>query len=143
MRVAYLGLALAALVTPVVAGAAPAHEETARIQRELTDPIWADRLTDAMLAMSRALMNMPVGEVEAAVEGRQPTAADKRRTVQSETGLSEQQLRGQIEDSRASMRAGMEAVAAALPAIMKGVSDARRELEKASANVPRPDYPKR
>jgi phage-related tail protein len=143
MRVAYLGLALAALVTPVVAGAAPAHEETARIQRELTDPIWADRLTDAMLAMSRALMNMPVGEVEAAVEGRQPTAADKRRTVQSETGLSEQQLRGQIEDSRASMRAGMEAVAAALPAIMKGVSDARRELEKANANVPRPDYPKR
>jgi phage-related tail protein len=143
MRVAYLGLALAALVTPAVADAAPAHEETARIQRELTDPIWADRLTDAMLAMSRALMNMPVGEVEAAVEGRQPTAADKRRTVQSETGLSEQQLRGQIEDSRASMRAGMEAVAAALPAIMKGVSDARRELEKASANVPRPDYPKR
>ncbi len=143
MRVAHFALPLAALVTPTVAEAAPAPEETARIQRELTDPKWADRLTDAMLAMSKALMNMPVGEVEAAVQGRQPTEADKQRTVQSETGMSEQQLRRQIEDSRPAMEAGMKAMAAALPAIMKGFSDAQRELEKASANVPRPDYPKR
>jgi hypothetical protein len=143
MRVALLALPLAALVTPAVAAAAPAPQETAQIQRELTDPKWADRLTDAMLAMSKAFMNMPVGEVEAAVQGRQPTAEDKRRTVQSETGMSEQQLRRKIEDSRPAMEAGMKAMAAALPAIMKGFSDAQRELEKASANVPRPDYPKR
>ena len=143
MRVAHFALPLAALVTPTVAEAAPAPEETAQIQRQLTDPKWADRLTDAMLAMSKALMNMPVGEVEAAVQGRQPTVADKRRTVESETSMSEQQLRRQIEDSRPAMEAGMKAMAAALPAIMKGFSDAQRELEKASANVPRPDYPKR
>ena len=143
MRVAHFALPLAALVTPTVAAAAPAPEETAEIQRQLTDPKWADRLTDAMLAMSKALMNMPVGEVEAAVQGRQPTGADKRRTIESETGMSEQQLRRQIEDSRPAMEAGMKAMAAALPAIMKGFSDAQRELEKASANVPRPDYPKR
>ena len=143
MRVAHFALPLAALVTPTVAAAAPAPEETAQIQRQLTDPKWADRLTDAMLAMSKALMNMPVGEVEAAVQGRQPTVADKRRTIESETGMSEQQLRRQIEDSRPAMEAGMKAMAAALPAIMKGFSDAQRELEKASANVPRPDYPKR
>jgi len=143
MRVAHFALPLAALVTPTVAAAAPATEETAEIQRQLTDPKWADRLTDAMLAMSKALMNMPVGEVEAAVQGRQPTVADKRRTIESETGMSEQQLRRQIEDSRPAMEAGMKAMAAALPAIMKGFSDAQRELEKASANVPRPDYPKR
>jgi len=143
MRVAHFALPLAALVTPTVAAAAPAPEETAEIQRQLTDPKWADRLTDAMLAMSKALMTMPVGEVEAAVQGRQPTVADKRRTVESETGMSEQQLRRQIEDSRPAMEAGMKAMAAALPAIMKGFSDAQRELEKASANVPRPDYPKR
>jgi hypothetical protein len=143
MRVAHFALPLAALVTPAVAAPAPAPEETAQIQRELTDPKWADRLTDAMLAMSKAFMNLPVGEVEAAVQGRQPTAADKRRTVQSETGMTEQQLRRQIEDSRPAMEAGIKAMAAALPAIMKGFSDAQRELEKASANVPRPDYPKR
>lgn len=143
MRVAHFALPLAALVTPTVAAAAPPPEETAEIQRQLTDPKWADRLTDAMLAMSKALMNMPVGEVEAAVQGRQPTVADKRRTVESETGMSEQQLRRQIEGSRPAMEAGMKAMAAALPAIMKGFSDAQRELEKASANVPRPDYPKR
>jgi hypothetical protein len=143
MRVAHFALPLAALMTSAVARAAPAPEETAQVQRVLTDPKWADRLTDAMLAMSRAFMNIPVGEVEAAVQGRQPTVADKRRTVQSETGLSEQQLRRQIEDSRPAMEASMKAMAAALPAIMKGFSDAQRELERASANVPRPDYPKR
>jgi hypothetical protein len=143
MRVAHFALPLAALVTPTVAAAAPTPEETAQIQRQLTDPKWADRLTDTMLAMSKALMSMPVGEVEAAVQGRQPTVADKRRTVESETGMSEQQLRRQIEDSRPAMEAGMKAMAAALPAIMKGFSDAQRELEKAGANIPRPDYPKR
>jgi len=41
------------------------------------------------------------------------------------------------------MQAGMRAMAAALPAIMKGMSEAQREIERATANMPRPDYPKR
>ena len=39
--------------------------------------------------MSKAFLNLPVGEVEAAVEGRPVTSADKRRTVRSETKMSE------------------------------------------------------
>lgn len=144
MRAAFIALPLAVLVTPAIATAAPAPDaETAQIQHVLNDPKWADRLTDAMVAMSKAFMNMPVGEVEAAIQGRQPTAADRRRTVQSETGMTEQDLQRKIESSRPQMQAGMKAMAAALPAIMKGFSEAQRELEKAAANVPRPDYPKR
>ena len=36
----------------------------------------------------------------------------------------------------------MKALAAALPAMMKGLSEAGRELEKATANLPSPNYPK-
>jgi hypothetical protein len=41
------------------------------------------------------------------------------------------------------MQAGMKALAAALPAMMEGLSKAQDELDRAAANVPRPDYPKR
>ncbi|WP_395622624.1 hypothetical protein [Sphingomonas daechungensis] len=142
MRAVLVVLPLALLATPALA-APPADHDVSKIQRELADPKWADRLTDTMIAVSRAFLNMPVGEVEAAVQGRQPTAADKRRTMQSETGMSEQQLQQKIEDTRPKIEAGMRAMAAALPAIVKGFSDAQREIERASANVPRPDYPRR
>ena len=104
---------------------------------------WADRLTDTMVAMSRAFLNMPVGEVEAAIEGRVPTASDRRKTLRNETGMTERDVRQQIESTRPAMQAGMRAVQAALPSIMKGLTDAKQELDRASANIPRPDYPRR
>ena len=143
MRLALIALPLAVMASPALAQAAPPPPETIQLPPELSDPKWADRLTDAMAAMSKVFLELPVGEVEAAIEGRQPTAADKRRTVRSETKMSEREIRQQIEETRPAMKAGMKALAAALPAMMKGMSDAQREIERAMANVPRPDYPRR
>ena len=145
MRLALIALPLAVLTSPAVAQAArpPAAPETIQLPPELTDPKWADRLTDAMAAMSKVFLELPVGEVEAAIEGRKPTAADKRRTIRTETRMSEREIRQQIEETRPAMKAGMKALAAALPAMMRGMSDAQREFERAMANVPRPDYPRR
>ena len=141
MRTALVAVSLIALASPAMAqtdAPPPAH-----LPSEITDMRWADRLSDTMVAMSKAFLNLPVGEVEAAVEGRQPTAADKRRTLRNETGMSERDVREQIDAARPAMQAGMKAFAAALPAMMKGLSDAQREMERATANLPRPDYPKR
>ncbi len=145
MRLALIALPLLVAASRALAQAAPPAPlpETIQLPPELTDPKWADRLTDAVAAMSKAFLDMPVGEVEAAIEGRQPTAADKRRTVRSETRMSEREIGQQIEESRPAMQAGMKAVAAALPAMMRGMSEAQREIERAMANVPRPDYPRR
>ena len=145
MRLALIALPLAVMASPALAQAAlpPAAPETIQLPPELTDPRWADRLTDAMAAMSKVFLELPVGEVEAAIEGRQPSAADKRRTVRTETKMSEREIRQQIEETRPAMKAGMKALAAALPAMMKGMSDAQREFERAMANVPRPDYARR
>ena len=143
MRATFLALPLAALAAPAFAQTAAPPPPQVQLPPELTDMRWADRLTDAMAAMSKVFLELPVGEVEAAVEGRQPTAADKRRTLRNETGMSERELRQQIEATRPAMQAGMKALAAALPAMMKGLSDAQREMERATANIPRPDYPKR
>ena len=50
-----------------------------QIPPELSDPAMADKLGRMLGALTRALMDMPVGEVEAAIEGRAPTAADRAR----------------------------------------------------------------
>ena len=143
MRAAFLAVSLVVLASPAMAQTAAPPPETVRLPPELTDMRWADRLSDTMVAMSKAFLNLPVGEVEAAVEGRQPTASDKRRTLRNETGMSERDVRDQIDAARPAMQAGMKAFAAAIPAMMKGLSDAQREMERATANLPRPDYPKR
>jgi hypothetical protein len=151
MRRAFLILPLAALATPALAQVAPpapmppqaVPPQAMPLPRAMTDPRLADRITDAMSAMSKAFLNLPVGEIEAAMEGRQPNYADRRRTVRSETGVNERELERKIDEARPMIEGSQRAMATALPAIMKGLTDAQRELERAMANVPRPDYPRR
>jgi hypothetical protein len=143
MRAAFLIVPFVAAAAPVLAAPAAPPPPAIQLPPELTDPRLADRLTDAMVAMSKVFLDLPVGEVEAAVQGRQPTASDKARTVRSESGMNERELRAEIDRARPQMQAGMKALAAALPAMMKGLSDAQREIERATANMPQPGYPKR
>ena len=135
------------LIVPAVLFAAPATAQPAppeiQIPKELFDPGMADRLTDVLQVLSKSMLEIPVGEVQAAMEGRQPTAADRRKTIRSETGMDERELNQQIEAARPQMRAAMKAMSAALPAVMKGLREAGRELEKATANMPQPGYPRR
>ena len=135
------------LLAPAVLFAAPATAQPAasdiQIPKELFDPAMTDRLTDVLQVLSKTMLDMPIGEVEAAMEGREATAADRRKTVRSETRMSERQLNQQIEAARPQMHAAMRAMSRALPAMMKGLSEAGRELEKATANMPQPGYPRR
>ena len=62
MRALLLALPLALM--PLPAAAAPADRQ---IPPELSDPAIADKLTKALVPLSRALMNMPIGELEAAL----------------------------------------------------------------------------
>lgn len=132
------------ILLPIGLAAAPATAQTTPVQvpPQVLDPAFADRLTNMMHAMSKALLGLPVGEVAAAAEGRSPTPADRRRTVGSETGLDQRQLDRQIEGSSAAMQQGMQAIAKALPKIAEAVHSARGEVERAMANMPSPAYPR-
>jgi len=135
------------LIAPLALIAAPAAAQATmpdvEIPRELTDPAMADKLSNVMQALSKAVLDLPVGEVEAAIEGREPTAADKRKTVRSETRMSERQIGQQIDAARPQIQAAMKAMNTALPAMMKALQEAGREMEKATANMPQPGYPRR
>ncbi|HET7817035.1 MAG TPA: hypothetical protein VFK58_05605 [Sphingomicrobium sp.] len=152
MRTALLLLPLAMIAAPAAAqvpirvqSAPQAAEpfEPGRRPPEMSDPRLAGRLVDALKVLSGAFLELPVGQAQAALEGRAATAAEKQRTVRSETGLSKQQLDRQLEASKPQMEASMKALVSALPAMMKGMGEAQKELERATVNMPQPGYPKR
>ena len=142
--VAFASLAL--LAAP--AAAAPPEKEF-NIPSELTDPAMAATLGKMLGAMTRAMMDMPVGEVQAALQGREATAADKARTVRDLAGGDpnfDQKMEAQVAQAMPRMQAGMKAMAASLPAMMKALEKAAEQMEgtidRASANLPQPGYPK-
>ncbi|MEO8547744.1 MAG: hypothetical protein ABI422_05190 [Sphingomicrobium sp.] len=121
--------------------------ETIAIPPELSDPAMADRLGGMMQALSHAILNLPVGEIEAAAEGRPVTRADRGRTLgelgRREDPNFERNLDRDLAMSRATVQASMKAFTTALPGVMKGLTDASRAIEQATANLPSPNYPRR
>ena len=148
MRAFQLILPLALMASPALAQTRPAPPpETIAVPPELTDPAMADRLGCMMQALSKAFLNLPVGEIEAAAEGRPVTHADRGRTL-GELGRRddpnfERNLDRDIAASRATVQAGMKAFTAALPAVSRSIAEARRAIEEATANLPSPVYPRR
>ena len=139
MRSTLLMLPLLLCAAPAFAQAAPADRQ---VPRELTDPATVDKFTNAMQSLSEAFLNLPVGELQAAMEGRPATAADKRKTVRSESRMSERELRQHIEQAKPMMQQGMKQLAAALPVMMKSMEEVERAVERAATNLPDPTYPK-
>ena len=138
MRALLLALPLA--LSPVPAAAATADRQ---IPPELSDPAIADKLTKALVPLSRALMNMPIGELEAAIAGREPTAADRTRRLSDEVGPEGQKdIESSIAAAGPQMRAMQKALVASLPAIMGSLEGVQKELERATANLPDPTYPR-
>ncbi|WP_309662660.1 hypothetical protein [Sphingomonas sp.] len=148
MRAFQLILPLALMASPALAQTRPTPPpETITVPPELTDPAMADRLGGMMQALSKAFLNLPVGEIEAAAEGRPATRADRNRTI-GDLGRQhdpnfEQHLDRDIEASRGAVQASMKAFTAALPAVTRSIAEARRAIEQATANLPSPVYPRR
>ena len=136
----------ALVLLPLMLGSSPAlaqqSKPSAEVQRVLNDPATTDKLANVMQALSQAFLNLPVGSVEAAIEGRAPTPADRARTIRSENPNIDREIAAQIAQSRPMMRQSMKAMADALPGMMKGL-EAQRSFERAMANMPDPTYPKR
>jgi hypothetical protein len=135
-----LGLSLL-IAAPAVAAPPP----QAMIPPVLTDPAMADHIGDIAGALTRSVMNLPVGEVEAAIEGRPVTPSDRARTVRDEVRdpYLDQRVAGQAAQSGRAMQAATRALSASLPAILQAVEGARGDIERALANLPDPAYPRR
>ncbi len=147
MRVTLALIATALTAAPAQAEQSPAPSTPApapAIPPELTDPKTLDHVTSTIGALSKAFMNIPVGEVEAAIEQRPVRPEDRTKTVRDLAGPdAERELQQDVAQNREAMKAGMTAMARSLPALTKAMEGLEEELARAAANIPRPDYPRR
>ncbi|HYI42992.1 MAG TPA: hypothetical protein VD768_05155 [Sphingomicrobium sp.] len=145
MRITLLALPLMFAATPALAQQAAAPPIA--IPPQLSDPATADRLAGAMQALSRVFLNLPVGEVQAALEGRQATAAEKRMTVRDigrrDDPNFDRNLEQQIAATGPMVRQSVKVLVDALPSMMQAMGSVRQSMERATANLPQPGYPRR
>ena len=141
MRWIIFALPLLSLAAPLAA----APTRAPQLPPELSDPQMADQLGRVAGVLTRSLMNLPVGEIEAAVEGRPATPADRARTVRDSVGdpYLDQRVAAEAAQTGRTMQAASKALMKSLPAIMAALGQARAELERATANLPDPTYPRR
>jgi hypothetical protein len=140
MRLLFAALPLMFVTAPALA--APAAPQ---LPPELSDPAMADKMGRVAGVLTKSLMDMPVGEIEAAIEGRPPTPADRAKRVRDEIGgpEAERHVQAEVAQSGRQMQAMTKALVSSLPAIMGALGQAQKELERATANLPDPTYPKR
>ena len=138
--------AVPALAQPV-ASDTPADAQVIQLPPELADPARADRLADAMQSMSQTLLDLKVGRLRAALEGREATRADMSLTVRDlarrDDPAFERRLQQQIAQARPKMEQTVKALNEALPEVTEDLQRAQRSIERAVANMPDPNYPRR
>jgi hypothetical protein len=141
MRSSLILLPLSLLAAPAAAQPAP------QLPPQLTDPATAQRLAGAMQALSNAFLNVRVGEVQAALEGRPATPQERNLTVRDMARRDDPDFDRHLQQNMANigptMQRSMAALNQALPVVMRDLKDARKSLERAVANLPDPTYPRR
>jgi hypothetical protein len=141
MRKSLIILPLLLAATPAVAQPVP------QLPLELTDPATAQKLTNTMQALSRALLDVRVGEVRAALEGRPASPAERAMTVRDMARRDDPNFERKLDQQMATvgpkMQQSMRAINQALPAVMQSLAQAQQALERAVANMPDPTYPRR
>ena len=137
------------IVLPLLLCASPAFAQEAppQLPPELTDPATAQRLAGAMQAVSHALLNVKVGEVRAALDGRQASPQERNMTVgdlaRRRDPDFDRHFQQQVASVGPKVQQSMRALNQALPEMMRGLAQAQQALERAVSNMPDPTYPQR
>jgi uncharacterized protein YukE len=142
MRTSLALIPLLALAAPAIAA-----QPQPQLPPQLTDPATIQRMTNAMQALSNALLNVNVGGVEAAIEGRDASPWERNMTVRDmarrEDPNFDRKLDQRIAQVGPTMQRNMNAVNQALPEVMQSLHEAKKSIERAVANMPDPTYPQR
>jgi hypothetical protein len=141
------------MILPLLMSASPVLAQTAsdrpsiQLPPQLTDPATAQKLANAMQALSSALLNVRIGEVHAALEGRHASAQERNLTVgdlaRRKDPNFDRDIQRQVANIGPTLQRSMTALNEALPEVARDIDHAQKALERAAANMPDPNYPKR
>jgi len=144
MRKTLIILPLLLSASPAVAQEAP---PTFQLPRELTDPEAQMRLAAKLQAISSALLNVRVGDVGAAIEGREATPAERNGTVgdmiRRKDPNFDRDVAREVATVGPKIQRSVQAINRTLPRVMRDVADAQRSIDRAVSNLPDPTYPQR
>jgi hypothetical protein len=140
-------------VLPLLLGASPAFAQNAppaasiQLPPELTDPAAAMKLARTMQALSAAVLNIRVGDMKAALDGREATPEERNTTVgdiiRRKDPNFDRDVQHEVATVGPKVMRSMQAMKRALPEVMRDVDDAQRSLKRAVSNLPDPNYPQR
>ncbi|URD59822.1 hypothetical protein M8312_08330 [Sphingomonas sp. KRR8] len=139
---ATLGIASPALAQPYPYAPPPPPPGAAQLPPEIASGEFVDRMQPVVRALSHALLDMPVGELEAAVEGRPVTPYDRRKRLGDVAGVDERQLDREISANGQKVRSGTQSMVRALPVIQRALNEAGDQVARAIDNLPSPAYPR-
>jgi hypothetical protein len=143
MRAILLPLPLLVAAVPVSAQRAPTPAPPSAI----IPPAAADKVASTLDAISDALLDVKIGKLKAAIDGRPATPGERALTLRDIAAAKdpnfEADLHRKIAQARPMVRDGIRTVDETLPQVVQGVQQASRALERATANMPDPTYPQR
>jgi hypothetical protein len=137
------------ILLPLLLCATPAfaQEAPAQLPPELTDPATFQRLAGEMQAVTHALMDIRIGEVQAALHGRDATPQERNMTLgdvaRSKDPDFDRHLQQKVASLGPQLQRSAKALNRAMPAMQRALEDAQKSLDRAMANMPDPTYPKR
>lgn len=144
MRKSLIILPLLLVATPAFGQEAP---PVVQLPRELTDPAAQMRLAARLQSISSALLSVRVGDVAAALEGREPTSAERNVTigdlVRRKDPNFDHDVANEVATVGPKLQRSMQTLSRTLPRVMRDVADAQRSIDRAVANLPDPSYPRR
>jgi len=142
-------MAKSLMFLPLLIWAAPGLAQTLppQLPPEVTDPATAQRLADAAQGISDAVLDMRIGEVKAAIEGRPASPRDRNMTIRDMARRHDpnfdRKLHRRMADIGPTMQRSMDAINQALPAMNQALAQAQQAIQRAVANLPDPTYPRR
>lgn len=144
------------IALPLMLSASPALAQTPppvppagafQLPPELTDPQTIQRVAGAMQIASQALLNVKVGEMHAAIEGREASPGERNETVGDLVRKKDPNFDRDVQRKLATvgpkLQRTMKALNQALPEIQQSLAQAQRAVDRAVANLPDPTYPRR
>ncbi len=140
MRALLIALPLMLAATPALAAAQAAPQ----LPPELSDPAMADKLGEMAGALTKALMDMPVGEIEAAVAGPRADAGRPGASgsaTRSAGRTPSATSRPRVAPSGRQMQAMSKALVASLPSIMAALDEVEQRARARHRQHSRPDLP--
>lgn len=139
------------LASPAIAHQSPPQAYAGRpegpafaVPPEIMDRRLPDQLGRRAGAVMQALMDLPVGELQAAIEGRPVTPRDRHHTIGAEVGPGAARHAEQAVTSKAqAVQSTARAIQSAIPALQQAIGQILAAVDAGAANLPSSAYPRR